>query len=236
MASRLEYLNTKPFIDGKRTFGLTESLDWLTNENIVWRNNVPPDLGNPSDGKFDYPDEDLTSKLVVDARRKAERNFDRYWTYVDNALRKKTVYAQHETIRRIYEEGGPMRRTAPWHTPSEPKDKASIEDRYEYHPLSEVFHDATKQVTGNFDRMAISSRTKEKTRGCATQSDELDTTEDQQSAKAVEKPAFRFDKAAYTVFRTLFYSQNDGELPRNIRWAEVVSALTKLGFSAEKLY
>lgn len=129
-----------------------------------------------------------------------------------------------------------MRRTAPWHTPSERKDMARTADPYEYHPLSEVFHDATKQITGNFDRMAISSKAKEKTRGSATRSDELDTKEALQSETAVQKPAFRIDKVSYTVFRTLFHSQNDGELPRNLRWTEVVSALTKLGFSAEKLH
>jgi hypothetical protein len=38
------------------------------------------------------------------------------------------------------------------------------------------------------------------------------------------------------VFRTLFYFKDDGELLRSVRWTDVVSTLTKIGFSAEKLH
>jgi hypothetical protein len=75
---------------------------------------IAPNLGDPTDGKFNYPAEDVHSKQTVEARRKAERNLDRVWRYVDKSFRKHTGCSQHESIQRLFDEGGPMRRTAPW--------------------------------------------------------------------------------------------------------------------------
>lgn len=107
---------------------------------------------------------------------------------------------------------------------------------FEYRPLSEIFHDPLKEATGNFDRLALSKKTKEKTRGDAAPADTSNDLQQHAFGHRVDKSLYHVDKDSLAIFKTLFYSPNDGELPRNMQWSEVVSALTKLGFSAEKLH
>ncbi|KAF2821820.1 hypothetical protein CC86DRAFT_386190 [Ophiobolus disseminans] len=133
------------------------------------------------------------------------------------------------------DEGGPMQRTAPWRDASQPK-PLSPNAEYVYHPLSEVFHDPSKAVTGNFDRLSLTNKVKEKTRGNASHISTPTTAQSLGKSRRVDKTLYHVDKDSLAVFRLLFYVPNDGELPRNLQWAEVVGALTKLGFSAEKLH
>ncbi|KAH8726470.1 hypothetical protein GQ44DRAFT_726042 [Phaeosphaeriaceae sp. PMI808] len=215
--------------------------NWLGRNEPKMDSIVAPSLGNPADGKFYYPEDDAESKPTVDARRKAELNLDRFWRYVDNASRKITGASQHATVQKFFLESGPMQRTAPWQGPTEPT-KNTHRNSHEYHPLSEVYHDTSKEITGNFDRLAIGSSSnsnnkgKEKTRGTAAPTEDVAQQAPQPAEATTEKPIFRVDKNSMVVFRMLFPSQNVGELRRSIRWAEFVNALTKLGFSAEQLH
>jgi len=235
ISSEFDYLDKNPIHPHK----VPEFAESLFKWRLVMANNfkglVAPNLGDPSDGKFDYPDEDPNSKEVVEARCKAERNLDKFWRHTDNALRKVSGYAQHEVIRRIFDEGGPMRRTLTWKDDTHSQmTKTRIE--YEYVPLSEAFHDASKEITGSFDRAMITSKSKEKTRGEGVDPDNPAVADQVQQHEPATKDVFRVDKDSFVVFKALFYSPNDGELPRSIRWNDVVNALTKVGFAAEKLH
>jgi hypothetical protein len=106
---------------------------------------------------------------------------------------------------------------------------------YEYHPLSEIFHDPAKEITGNFKLQDSARRVKEKSHGTST-ANEHNVEERDQTIESKMKPLFHVGKDAYIVFKALFSMPNDGELPRKIRWDQVVAALTKLGFTAEKLH
>lgn len=70
-------------------------------------------LGDPSDGKFNYPKHRARNQENVEAMQKAEENLDRFWNYVDDNFQKCTGNSQHETIRRVLTEGGALRRTCP---------------------------------------------------------------------------------------------------------------------------
>jgi hypothetical protein len=197
---------------------------------------VAPDLGNPTDGKFDYPSEDIHTKEAVEARRKAERNLDKFWRYVDKSFRKRTGYSQHDTMRRLLDEGGPMRRTPRWHDPDNLGSMPISPIVYEYQPISEVFHDSTKEITGNFNRLAFADKVKKKTHGEMTATFQEVDQDAQEQSLAMSKPLYHVGKDAYVVIKALFHVPNDSEPPGKIRWDQFVGTLTKLGFAVEKLH
>ena len=197
---------------------------------------VAPNLEESSDGKIDYPSEIVNTKQAVEARRKAERNLDRFWRSVDRSFRKLTGYSQHATIRRLFDEGGPMQRTAPWCDPEGHDASPKSLIAYEYQPISEIFHDPTKEITGNFDRFAVAGKIKSKTHSemdaAAQNADEAA----QEQPIAMSKSLYHVGKDTYIVIKALFHVPNDSEPPGKIRWDQLVAALTKLGFAVEKLH
>ncbi|KAI4939171.1 uncharacterized protein J4E92_000454 [Alternaria infectoria] len=239
LGSMFNFLDKNPPLPGMVQDFLMDFLkgleDWGATMLSCCEGIIAPNLGDPTDGKFNYPSEDAHSKQTVDARRKAERNLDRFWRYVDNSFRKLTGCSQHDTIRRLFEEGGPMRRTAPWHDP-EDLSTTSIPVIYEYVPVFEAFHDSTQEITGNFIRLALTSKSKSKTHGAmALMISDVDQYPKNQPTLE-SKPLYHVGKDAYAVIKALFYMPNDKETPGKLRWDQVVAALTKLGFAVEKLH
>jgi hypothetical protein len=171
------------------------------------------ELGDPSDGKFIYPPDTTLTKANVDARRKAEHNRDKFWRFVDNEGRKYTGSKQHKHIQRILSEGK-LHRTAPWAEKSGSDETIVPKHDVSYIPLSEIDHDPAKDITGNFDRLTITSKPKSKTRGSCEAATGADPPA---PAESTSKPIYHVDKDSYVVFKMLFYSPNNGELPRSIR-------------------
>ncbi|KAI4619016.1 hypothetical protein J4E83_005968 [Alternaria metachromatica] len=235
LGNMFSHLDKKPLLPGMLEDFCKGLEAWRGTMSSCCEGIIAPNLGDPTDGKFNYPSEDAHSKQTVDARRKAERNLDRFWRYVDNSFRKLTGCSQHDTIRRLFEEGGPMRRTAQWHDP-EDLGTTSIPVVYEYIPVFESFHDSTQEITGNFNRLALASKSKSKTHGAMALviSDVDQHPKDQPTL--VSKPLYHVGKDAYAVLKALFYMPNDNETPGKIRWDQVVATLTKLGFAVEKLH
>jgi hypothetical protein len=79
---------------------------------------VDVNLRDPSNGRVDYPSDEVRSKETILARRKAEKNLDVFWRSVDVAFKNKTGLANHAALRKLLNEGGPMRRTAAWVHPA----------------------------------------------------------------------------------------------------------------------
>jgi len=219
--------------------GFLETLDgWLDMVEHGRREWVAPDLGEPSEGKFDHLSETLRTKPAVETRRKAERNLDRFWRSIDNSFRKLTGYSQHATIRRLFDEGGPMRRTAPWHDPEDNDELQTSPITFQYQPMSEIFHDRKKEITGKFDRFAVAGKTKAKKHGpMIVRAKDVGVDQNaQEQSVAVSKPLYHVGKDAYVVIKALFHVPNDSEPPGKIRWDQLVTTLTKLGFAVEKLH
>lgn len=194
-------------------------------------------LGDPSGGKFAYPSEHIRTKAIVEARQEAERNSDKFWRNVDKSFKRYSGVAQQENIRQVLNEAGPLRRTTPWTRKSDGSVLHEQEQAYDYIQFSKIFHDHSKDITGSFSRLAVSSiNTKNKTRGIATTIVDSTLASTSTPSKPPSKNLYHVDRNSLLVFRALFYSKNDGELPRSIRWTDVVSTLTKVGFSAEKLH
>jgi hypothetical protein len=198
---------------------------------------VPDKLGNPSDGTFNYPINRSRNRKNVDVMRKAEVNLDKFWNLVDSGMKRKMGEEEFETICRMFADCGTMRRTGPWvePLPQAASTKDISKDNGDDHvPLSRVFHDRTHDITGNFDRLNIQERSKTKTRGVPGTNSQSES--EQAHPKPTSQPLYHVNKGSFFVFRSLFHTQEQGEIPGKIRWEHFVNALVKLGFSAEKLH
>lgn len=199
-------------------------------------NLFPARFGSPLNGKFDYPDDDEYTKENIDVKRRAEYHLDQFWKNVDKGFKKYTGTAQHESIKSILFSAGTIKRTAKYigASPSSPQSGIS-NPIFEYFPLSEEYHDPSKDITGTFDRFSISDKGKgkAKTRGTPDNRAALPTPP---PPYLISKSLFNMDYSSIPIFRALFHSPtaNSDETPSKIAWIDFVRVLTNLGFSAEK--
>lgn len=198
-----------------------------------------PILGDPADGKFDYPVNKARNEKNVNLMREAEANLDAFWNYVDRNVKAKTGSGQHEVIERIFDTCGHMRRTVPWvalkrqQKPSGPEAKsAGVEEL----PYSTIFHDNTKEITGPLKKLTIPDKVKEKTKGVANPP-APGPAEPEEETPVQEFSSFEANKKDASVWRALFYqTDNSNDVPGKVKWSDFKSALCNLQFSARHLH
>ena len=213
----------------------------VSDSSLLFDGVLDPSIGDPSDGKFYYPAHKPYNQRNVDAMRKAERNLDEFWNSVDRYIKSRTGSEQHEIIQSVFKEAGEMRRTVPW-TPRQKSASAApdtVDDTdFETHPISSIFHDRNKEITGHFNKPIKVVPEKEKTRKLATTKPTSILSERHHNEEPVkpskEKSLYHVDNIQ--VFRALFHTEDYGALPGRIKWDHFQQALAKLGFSTEKLH
>ncbi|KAH7064346.1 hypothetical protein BKA63DRAFT_586258 [Paraphoma chrysanthemicola] len=193
-------------------------------------------VGKPTDGKFHYPAEVRRTRETVDAMRSAEAALDAFWKaanahWLVHAGASPTLLVQHIIGDRV------LHRTPPWVNPkATPRcgtPNGNIAD------TSILFfgfdHDVSKQITGNFSKLSVSTKEKKKTRGLlanegAVVKDSVVATNIPSSGRSVA-----IDKRALKVFKSLFHSPHSPDQPGEISWPDFLHAMVKAGFGAEKL-
>ncbi|KAF2821818.1 hypothetical protein CC86DRAFT_410897 [Ophiobolus disseminans] len=194
------------------------------------------DLSKPGTQFFYNVKAKKSRKRTVDMLCKVEANLDRFWNHVDSNLNAFVDNYQQGVLQRLLDEGGDMHRTIPWSERDHTRDEKQVPFKeafdFKYQPLSTTFHDNSKEITGSFDRSSIVEKGKEKTRG-------TDATEEQAEPAREPSPEspleFAVDKHSFEAFRALFHMPGK-EQAASIRWNDVVSALTSIGFSAQHLH
>lgn len=210
---------------------------WLPILGIKFEDAQISHLADPRDGKFNHPLHRRRDKENVDALRKAERNLDDFWVAVDRHYKSRTSgTSQHDMVAHLLSSDRAIQRTPPWIEPIK-NEKAVERQEYVYQPFSTIYHDRTKQITGSFDRVSISEKpTKPKTRGMGAPSD-VPTPESPQPTEAgIDQQIFTVDKRTHKVFKALFHSPSNPDLPGEIPWSDFLHAMVSTGFSAEKLH
>jgi hypothetical protein len=208
--------------------------DWIPVLGVKFEGSQIYQFADPTDGKFDYPVHRRRNKQNVELLRKAEANLDSFWNAVDQHYRSKSIgTSQHDLVSQLFSSDRAIQRTPEFIEPE--KTKKPLKDEYVYQPFSTVFHDPTKQVTGAFDRAALSDKQlKPKTRGTAGPSTETQPGIPHEADEITT--LFTVDKRAHKVFRTLFHSPNNPDTPGEIPWVDFLHAMASVGFSAEKLH
>jgi hypothetical protein len=210
---------------------------WSAIVNTKFEGSLIYQYADPSDGKFNYPVHRRRNKQNVEARRKAEFNLDAFWAAVDvhykTHNRGKT---QHDLVADMLGSDRTVQRTPEWTEPEKlPKSKPI--DEYMYQPFSTIFHDRASQVTGNFDRSSIPATSmKTKTRGTDTDPGHLVPQPAIQHEPSGDKKTFKVDKRSQKVFKALFHSPNNPDLPGEVPWTDFLHAMIAIGFLAEKAH
>jgi hypothetical protein len=192
----------------------------------------------PYEEKLFYPAHKRRTRDNVDAMRQAEANLDRFWAIIGETYEKETGIYRHSLVQAILDEGGELKRTAPWPEQAAVKTEPKEKPEYEYQPLSRMIHNKEMQITGAFDKLAVEEKIKTKTRGSPTYHAE---TDNDQAAQAVSIPpcetSIIVDQRTHKVFKTIFYTPttDTGDLPKAVKWAEFKRAMTRVGFAVEKL-
>ncbi|KAF2244696.1 hypothetical protein BU26DRAFT_84509 [Trematosphaeria pertusa] len=202
-------------------------------------------LGNPSDGKFDHPVRERKTHQTTDKMRAAEAALDKFWEAADAHFRAVAGKCPHDVVKDIVgrhtiERTGPYSLQKPTKT-SQPKSKAILQTAPVGSDLADwASHDITKEITGRFDKLAASDKTKLKTRGTAASVKNAVITKDTVAKEdglptLEEQPTLPVDKRAHKVFRALFHCANSPDQPGEVAWADFLHAMVSAGFSAEKL-
>ncbi|KAF2451689.1 hypothetical protein P171DRAFT_347641 [Karstenula rhodostoma CBS 690.94] len=182
-------------------------------------------------GRLNYPVHHFSNRQNTEQMRAAENNLDAFWNHVDTFFAETAGQAQHDLIQPYL--AGHMRRTPPW------VDEKSSASEPVYVPLSKIFHDISKQVTGVFDRGTGVGHAKTKTHGApssaqtAATASSLDSNTKEQSEKLdhvkVEKRTFKTIKSIFGMHAQA------GDVPKVVKWDEFKRTMIRTGFSAEKL-
>lgn len=200
------------------------------------------ELGDPGDGKFDYPiRKGKNKKWVVEQMCVAEANLDAFWAMVDAEFERRSDGHAQEALQRLLDQGGKMKRTKPWSDrhekwANEVQTKPAPSDLlYQSQPLSQIFHDSTKEITGNFNKSSVSVKTKEKTRGETVT--EEGPVEQAREPSPEPRPKLMVNKRAHLVFAQLFHDPDTNEKEGGeVKWTEFLYAMTKVGFTAEQMH
>ncbi|KAF1836260.1 hypothetical protein BDW02DRAFT_616470 [Decorospora gaudefroyi] len=182
---------------------------WLPILRVKFEGSLVYQYADPTDGKFDYPLHRRRNKQNVDIMRRPEENLDAFWEAVDKHYRSRTASSQHDLVAQLLRNDRAIQRTPAWeeHTKSKkPVDATSAE--YVYQPFSRVYHDKAKQITGNFSRATPST---------------------------TRLPSQKHARA-HKVFKALFHSPSNPNLPGVVPWPGFLHAMVTMGFSAEKLH
>jgi hypothetical protein len=209
---------------------------WVPILNVNFNKSTLHRLGDPTDGKFTYPAHRRRNKQNTEAMRDAEANLDAFWKAVD-CLYKPRVSdsSSHDMVAMLLSRDRSIRRTPAWtEVGKENRKEGGME--YTYEPLSSIFHDPSKQITGAFNCTSLSDKPlKPKTRGITTT---LNIPAEVAPVEPItdQQPIFPVDKRAHKVFKTLFYSPSSPDQPGEIPWTDFLHAMVSVGFGVEKLH
>ncbi|KAF1931801.1 uncharacterized protein M421DRAFT_98882 [Didymella exigua CBS 183.55] len=191
-------------------------------------------LGEPR-SQFRYPVNKRRTRANVNAMQAAEAALDAFWQAADERFVESTGSTPHAVIEHLMQERT-LQRTSPWEDPVEAQPAEPSKKQVEcfYVPFSNTLHDPAQQVTGSFDKLAVSARAKTKTHGLA-RNDNGQKKDDVENGKDGLQPRFAVDKRTYSVFRNLFYSPLSKDHPGNLPWQDFLHAMVAVGFAAQKL-
>ncbi|KAJ4357015.1 hypothetical protein N0V95_002888 [Ascochyta clinopodiicola] len=192
-------------------------------------------LGNPRDGKFDYPVHERHSQKKVLKMRASEAALDAFWGAANAHWLQVAGTTPGALIEDIVGERV-LYRTPVWVEPSKPG-KPTIKlpiSNGPVEPFSAHVHDESKQITGSFQRMSFSTRHKQKTRRPVALEQEPSA-----SPARTQSPdpatIYTVDKRSMKVFKTLFHSPESQDQPGEVTWPNFLHAMVSVGFGAEKL-
>ncbi|KAF1919321.1 hypothetical protein BDU57DRAFT_491555 [Ampelomyces quisqualis] len=203
---------------------------WHPILNTSFKNTNLVTLGKPGI-KFRYPINKRRTRANVETLRSAEAALDKFWEAADDHFRVHVGKMPCELVQDITGERD-LQRTPPWVDP-EKKSLHPQVNQYIHVPISNTKHDPSKQITGNFDKLAIVTNDKTKTHGTACPSFKPPSCVAKGDGE--HQRTYHVDARSHKVFRMLFHAPFSTSPPREVPWTDFLHAMVAAGFSAQKL-
>ena len=193
-------------------------------------------LGDPLDGKYDYPASKRHTEDNVDQMRFAEGCLDALWEELESSVKKRTSLSVNKIIKNRLLEPRELHRTPEWMPPLvAPKAALVLKDRD-----PNISHFGTAPSVKDVITPA-KPKTKIKTRGARGTTEDSD---DKTSSPEAPDPrvaeitrTIKVPKRAYKVLSALFPSAGaDSHQRMEIAWEELLQAMNTIGLQPEKLY
>ncbi|PWY69622.1 hypothetical protein BO94DRAFT_628459 [Aspergillus sclerotioniger CBS 115572] len=199
-------------------------------------------LGDPSDGKFNYPIERRRNKDNVEALRKAESNLDAFWAAIDQIMVAKAGDLHDTAVRNLLSQSRILQRTAEWVEPEKSRpagstgsaqNKVGDVDLYAlYQPISTIYSGFSARELD-----IAQPKTKAKTRGKPRPPTHIDEAEALLRVNPADhQPTFTVDARTLKVFRTIFFNPTLTSTPGEVPWNDFLHAMPSVGFTVIKLY
>ncbi|KAI0141523.1 hypothetical protein BJ166DRAFT_604128 [Pestalotiopsis sp. NC0098] len=195
-------------------------------------------LGNPSDGRFQYPLDKRRNKANTERLRTSEANLDAFWNAVDRMMAQKVPSLTRSTYKRFSTQPRRLERTPEWVEPVAKVNKKSTENAAsqlvpQFHRLS---HGPESSKSTRDQVLATSiGKPKVKRRGTPRVA-EAEEADNQEVADEATRPTFKVDHRALRVFKILFFDSDATTTAGEVAWRDFLHAMNSVGFSAEKLY
>lgn len=197
-----------------------------------FRGTVLAKFGDPSDGKFNYPSDKKRTQKTTNDMRKAEGNLDAFWKAADLHYQKRGGRPRINTRLSILE-SRQLERTPEWIEPIKPT-KSTVSKTNEQKTADSFSHLSISQPESPFE--APIEKVKAKTRGDALPQDESNDLDNLPEEPSDTQPTFQVNNRAFKVFKTLFHSPFQSDLPGETPWTDFLYAMAATGFIPEKLY
>ncbi|KAF2744013.1 hypothetical protein M011DRAFT_409519 [Sporormia fimetaria CBS 119925] len=215
--------------------------DWTAVIPVNFERTQMYQLADPTDEKFSYPIYRRRNNANIDRLRRSEANLDALWEAVDQHYKTNARgKSQQDLIAHLLGSDRTLQRTAPWVDQEKTKEnkKPQEEEGIVNKPFSLIFHDRTNKVVSDFNRASLSDKPpKLKTRGTpASANGELATEIPHTTDAALIAKKYIVDKRAHKVFKALFHSPYNPNLPGEIPWLDFIHAMVTMGFEAEKAH
>ncbi|OOF91998.1 hypothetical protein ASPCADRAFT_409080 [Aspergillus carbonarius ITEM 5010] len=197
-------------------------------------------LGDPSDGKFNYPIARRRNKENVEALRKAESHLDAFWAAIDQVMVTKAGDLHDTAMRALLSQSRILQRTAEWVEPGKPQParsaqpKSSEVDGYGLYQHISTIYSGFSPRTLDLAQPKAKAKTRGKPRPTATHVDEAEAL--LRLNPADRQPTFTVDGRAFKVFRTIFFNPALMSTPGEVPWNDFLHAMTSVGFTVMKLY
>ncbi|KAM0135192.1 hypothetical protein ACHAO1_005277 [Botrytis cinerea] len=193
-------------------------------------------LGDPTDGRYNYPCEQRRTKKITEAMQSAERKLDYFWTKVDYNYRKAahisriiTSTSLYQSVSHIFTNLRTVERTPDWVVPARPvkvfpkclQTSTSIPQFSINEPIS--------------DFVAPQEKVKPKTRGIHHSSASLVEETLELPPSEPKERIYKLKARSLKVFKVLFFQSSETNLPGDLPWTEFKYAMAAMGFSIHKL-
>lgn len=186
-------------------------------------------LGQPSDGKFNYPIEKRRTKENVEALRRAEGHLDAFWAAIDQLMVAKAGNLRGTAVWNLLSQPRILKRTREWFEPKNSPPAASTPNKIcqadicsSYQPISAIY-------SGIPARKLDITQPKTKTKTCGTPGplpEPITKGESllQQPNPTDSEPTLSVDARALKVFRPLFFNPAVTSMPGEVSWSDFLHA------------